>query len=220
MRSVQVVVLVVLVGAATVGCYFWLLGWHRRTAAGANAYLSEPTHGWQIALLLVLLALISLGVGWLRHPIFGSVALASALTTCWTLDAALNVRDDRNWPIGMTLVAWASLGGSLVLAGTVTELRLVFERRAETARQAALAAEAARLRAEARAAELARLEAERVAAAEREAAEARRREREAAARHAAEQARLAQEANANRRVKVAKVFSSSAAKVRSRSRAR
>jgi hypothetical protein len=220
MRAVQVVALVVLVGAVTVGCYFWLLGWHRRTTGGVNAYLSQPTHGWQLALFVVLLGAVSLGAGWVRRPIVGSLTIAVALTTCWTLDATLNVRGDRNWPIGMTLVAWASLGGSLVLAGTVTELRLIMESRAEAAQQAALAAEAARLRAEARAAELIRMEAERAAAANLAAAEARRLEREAAAQDVAEQARLAQEANGNRRVKVAKVFSSSAAKVRARSRAR
>ncbi|MCW2497505.1 hypothetical protein, partial [Jatrophihabitans sp.] len=140
LHAVRTIAVILTVAGATVGCYFWLLGWHRRTATGVDAYLDSPYRGWQVGLLVGLLGLLALGSGWLRRPIAGSLVIAAALTTCWTLDASLNVHGDRNWPIGTTLVAWASLGGSLVLAGGVAEVRRMIDERAEAARLAELAA--------------------------------------------------------------------------------
>jgi hypothetical protein len=152
------------------------------------------------------------------HPIVGSLVLATALTSCWALDAALNVRGDRNWPIGMTLVGWASFGGAFLVAGVVAESRRVLRQRAEQAREA----EAERQLAEVRAAELARLRAavatraaaERAAAEARAALDAQRREREAA-RLAATSVDL--DLGTARRAKVVQALRTSAARVRSSS---
>lgn len=215
-RALQAAAVMIVVGAASVGSYFSLLGWDRRTATGVNAYLSNPYPGWKVALLVGVLGVVALVVGWIGHPIVGSIAMAAGITTCWALDAALNVRGDRNWPIGMTLVAWASFGGSLVLSGVVAEIRLRIRQHAEAVREAELARE----RAYALAAEQARLAAQRAAqlAAEQAAAEARARAE--AARLEREAAAAAQQEgslHADRRAKVVQAFRTSAAKVRSSS---
>ena len=210
-RASQSVGVALAVGLLTASGYFLLLGWGRRTQTGVNAYLTAPSHGGSVLLLVLALAIVALAAGWVGRPIVGSIALAVALTTCWALDAALNVRGDRNWPIGMTLVAWASFGGSLVLSGIVAESRLRARQRADEA----MAAEQARLLAEARRAQAARLAAERAAALELAAAEAAHAEqaRLAAAARAADAAAVG--TPADRRTKVVQAFRTSAAKVRS-----
>ena len=187
-RLLQLVSLTVLVAGLSAGSYYLFLGWGRRRVTGVDAYLSTGSRGWQIALLIAFLSLLALGVGWLGHPIVGSVALAASVTALWALDAALNVRGDRNWPIGMTLVAWASFGGALALSGAVAEARRVSRQRAEEIREAA----EARVRAEAQRLEAIRVAAELAASRERAAAELERQQRAAAAARAAAEAARAQ----------------------------
>ena len=220
-RLLQLASLTMLVAGLSAGSYYVFLGWGRRRVTGVDAYLSTGSRGWQIALLIAFLSLIALGVGWLGHPIVGSVALTASVTTLWALDAALNVRGDRNWPIGMTLVAWASFGGALALSGAVTEARRLRRQRAEEIREAAQA----RVRAEAQRLEAIRSAAEMAASRERAAAELERQQRAAAAaRAAAEAARAAAAASRvdaqvarDRRAKVVQVLRSSATRMRSSS---
>lgn len=202
---VRALVLAIVAGGMAVSSYLTLLGWGRRTATGVNAYLSSPWRGWQISVLMLVLGVLAAAAGWVGHPIVGSLALSTAITACWTLDAALNVRGDRNWPIGMTLVGWASFGATFVLSGLVAESRRVVRQRAEDAALAARhvadlqEAEQARLRAAARV-EVARVEAARVAA-----------ERPAPLAATPDELEL----TIARRAKVVQAFRTSAAKVRS-----
>jgi len=200
-------------GAATTGSYFWLFGWGKRTATGVDAYLRAPSHGAQVSALIVALGLLAVAVGWFGHPIIGSTAIAAAITSCWALDAALNVRGDRNWPIGMTLVGWASFGGALVLSGSVAELRRVLRQRAEELQAVEQARLEAAERERQRAAEAARHAAERA----RVLAEDQRRERELERIAALAAARQQADLEPARRAKVVRVFRSSAAKVRASS---
>lgn len=121
-RRANPVVVVLVVLTVVVAGYFALLGWHRPKTLGADGYQHGPYEKWQVALLVVALAILAAWCGWVGWGVLGMIIATAALTLMFSVEAATRVDSDGLWPIGALLVAAGTIAGSLALSTVADRL--------------------------------------------------------------------------------------------------
>lgn len=116
------VVTAVVVAVTSLAAYLLLLGWDQQKTLGADGYLHGPYEAWQVAALVVVLAVGAAWSGWRHHSVVGASVAATTLTAIWSTDAATDSENDGLWPVGALLVAIATMGGFLLVAAIASRV--------------------------------------------------------------------------------------------------
>ncbi|MGI5215710.1 hypothetical protein [Plantactinospora sp. CA-290183] len=108
----------VLTGAVTAAAYWGFLGWdQQKDTDPLTGNQTGPFQAWQVAGLVLVLAVLAFAAGLRGRPWLASIVVAVVLTVSFALDAATDVDADGLWPIGAALVTLGSLLGTALVAG-------------------------------------------------------------------------------------------------------
>ncbi len=86
----------------TAGNYLGWLGWDQRYDVGPGGVVTGPYEPWQVAGLVIGLAILAAFAGWRGHPGVAIAAIPAVMTLCFSVDAAAA---SPFWAIGAVLVA-------------------------------------------------------------------------------------------------------------------
>ncbi|MEU8271010.1 hypothetical protein AB0B89_28100 [Sphaerisporangium sp. NPDC049002] len=112
----------VLLAAATLVNHLAWLGWHRERDVGPDGGVSGPYEAWQIAGLVIVLAILAAFAGWRGHPVIGTLVIGGVMWASWTLDAATS-DDSGPWAVGALLLFPAAFCGVGLVAWLAASLR-------------------------------------------------------------------------------------------------
>ena len=101
----------------TAGNYLAWLGWDQRYDIGSGGVVTGPYQSWQVAGLLIGLAVLAAFAGWRRHPEVAIAVIPAVMTLCFSVDAA---PDSPLWAVGAVLVALGTLIGVTLVASLAT----------------------------------------------------------------------------------------------------
>jgi hypothetical protein len=101
----------------TAGNYLGWLGWDQRYDVGPGDVVTGPYQQWQVAGLVIGLAISSAFAGWRGHPGVAIAVIPAVMTLCFSVDAA---SASPFWAIGAVLVAVSTLIGVTLVSSFVT----------------------------------------------------------------------------------------------------
>jgi hypothetical protein len=103
-----------------IGAYFALLGWHQL----------QSYDRWKVETLIGLLAALAAWSGWRGPLVLGPLAITASLTALWTADAvSIRLEQPDLWPVGATMLVFATGFGSFFIAFAARSIRLALRRR-------------------------------------------------------------------------------------------
>ncbi|MEV7966961.1 hypothetical protein AB0O34_13390 [Sphaerisporangium sp. NPDC088356] len=92
-----------LLAVATLVNYLAWLGWDQERDVGPDGGVSGPYQAWQVAGLVIVLAVLAVTAGWRGHPVIGTLAIGGVMWASWTVDAATS-DDSGLWAVGALML--------------------------------------------------------------------------------------------------------------------
>jgi cytochrome bd-type quinol oxidase subunit 2 len=97
--------------AVSAAAYAAFLAWDTHYYYGSDGQQHGPYHAWQVAGLVVVLAVSAFLGGRRRHPMAVVAAATVVITVAFSISGATSSQDDGLWPIGSALAFIGTAAG-------------------------------------------------------------------------------------------------------------
>lgn len=115
---------ILLTPIATIGSYFFWLGWHTPKHVQPNGRLTGPYEIQQVLGFILTLTTIAIVITWWSKTAWiTSIMMTAATTAYFSVEGATDVNSDGLWPVGAMLVMIGTALGVSVVSVITTAMR-------------------------------------------------------------------------------------------------